>query len=162
MTGFLDIKRVILPYQNAEFAFKYLREAGNDFVEGVALFAGVEDGESFFIKSTIVPRQTAYSIERGLLYSIEGDELHRINVHLYENNLSLISQIHSHPKEAYHSETDDAFPIITTVGGLSIVVPNFASDPIDINNWAVYRLTLNNTWQELDKQTRNNLISIIK
>lgn len=36
-----------------------------------------------------------------------------------------VSRIHSHPKEAFHSATDDANPGITHEGALSIVVPYF-------------------------------------
>lgn len=160
MTGFLNITRVIIPRKSIEFAYKYMREAGEHSVEAVGLFAGVEEGSTFLVKSTIVPKQTAYSIERGLLYSIGGEELHRINVFLYENDLSLISQIHSHPNEAYHSDTDDTYPIVTTVGGLSIVVPNFAADPIEINNWAVFRLSERNMWVELNIDSKNELLTI--
>lgn len=38
-----------------------------------------------------------------------------------------VSRIHSHPKKAFHSPTDDANPAITHEGGLSIVVPDFGA-----------------------------------
>jgi hypothetical protein len=36
-----------------------------------------------------------------------------------------IARIHSHPAEAFHSETDDKNPALTNHGALSIVVPFF-------------------------------------
>jgi hypothetical protein len=34
-------------------------------------------------------------------------------------------QIHTHPKTAFHSPTDDAWPIVHTSGFLSLVIPDF-------------------------------------
>jgi hypothetical protein len=74
--------------------------------------------------------------------------------------LSLIAQIHSHPTRAYHSETDDAYPIITKIGGISIVVPDFAAGDIDLKRWAIYRLTENASWIELTETQKLQLIEI--
>src|ERR1035437_6269449 len=158
--GYLNIEKIIMPYQCLEKAYNKMREAGQSRLEGVALFAGKEEGATFKIETTIVPEQKAMSLEDGLLYAVSGDELHRINVWLYENKMSLIAQIHSHPTRAFHSKTDDAYPIVATVGGLSIVVPDFASGAADINLCAVFRLQPGKGWVELDKKEKNSLIEI--
>lgn len=160
VTGYFNIEKITIPRQCLEEAYKHMRQAGHEGLEGVALFAGKEEGNAFKINSTIVPKQKAMSMEEGLLYAVDGDELHRINVWLYENKMSLISQIHSHPSKAYHSSTDDAYPIVATIGGISIVVPDFASRAIDISNWAVFRLSLKNEWVELSATEKNNLFEI--
>lgn len=160
MKGYLELRQIIIPLKCIEEAYDHMRKMGKQGFEGVALFAGKEVGERFMVDRTLVPKQIALSIEYGLLYSVPGEELHRLNVFLYENNLSLIAQIHSHPKEAFHSETDDAFPIVTTVGCVSIVVPNFASGDIEINTWAVYRLTIENNWKQLQLNEQQELLII--
>jgi hypothetical protein len=43
-------------------------------------------------------------------------------------------QVHTHPGAAYHSATDDEFPVIHTPGFLSLVVPNFGLGPIGFEN----------------------------
>ncbi len=161
MIGLLGINKIELPLDCIESACQHMRSVGMQRLEGVALFAGHEKEDSFYIEKTIIPKQKAYSLESGLLYAIPGDELHRINVMLYENNMSLVAQIHSHPTRAYHSATDDAYPVITTVGGISIVVPNFASGPVSITNWAVYRLSIDNYWTELNLKEKLELIKIV-
>jgi proteasome lid subunit RPN8/RPN11 len=160
MSGFQEIYRIIIPPKCIQKAYELLRYAGENRVEGVALFAGFEKNNEFYVSQTIIPKQTSYRLELGLLYAVDGDELHRINVWLYENNLSIIAQIHSHPNEAYHSETDDSYPIVATKGGISIVVPRFAIDPIDIKNWAVYRLSSENCWVELSYPETKKVIQI--
>ena len=80
------------------------------------------------------------------------------NLWLYENKLKLLAQIHSHPSEAYHSKTDDEFPIMTTLGGLSIVVPYFAKHRLNHLDWAYYRLFSETNWIELNQSEIKNLI----
>jgi hypothetical protein len=49
-------------------------------------------------------------------------------------------QVHTHPDDAYHSDTDNTYPIATTLGSLSIVVPNFAREGLVCPGMKVYRL----------------------
>ncbi|MBA2335589.1 MAG: Mov34/MPN/PAD-1 family protein [Blastocatellia bacterium] len=98
--------------------------------------------------------------EDGVCVTVTGDELHRINVELYQNKLSLIAQIHSHPTEAYHSTTDDTFPIATTVGCLSLVVPDFAIRPFALRDCAVCRLQPTGRWMQLTQREVESLIFI--
>jgi hypothetical protein len=78
----------------------------------------------------------------GLCVRVEGDELHRLNVWLFEHSENLAVQVHSHPTEAYHSETDNTYPIVTVRGGLSLVVPDFGRAGLLGNGVACYRLGL--------------------
>lgn len=162
MTGYLNIKKLVMPLHCIEEAYAHMRKVGNHRLEGVALFAGRELDDVFKIETTIVPKQQSMQLESGLLYAVDSDELHRINVWLYENKMSLAAQIHSHPTDAYHSDTDDAFPIVATVGGLSIVVPDFARGPIEIESWAVYRLSREASWIELSNRDKLALIDLRK
>lgn len=80
---------------------------------------------------------------------VDGDALHRLNVWLYQHQQMLGVQVHAHPTDAYHSDTDDTFPIVTTLGGLSLVVPNFCRRDL-FRGSAAYRLTPNG-WVESDR-----------
>lgn len=162
MSDFFKINQIMFPLDCVRIAYQHMQKVGLQHLEGVALFAGREEGdETFIVEKTIIPKQRAYNEDYGLLYTIGGDELHRINVSLYNNKMTLIAQIHSHPGRAYHSETDDAYPVISTSGGISIVVPNFAYGQIAIDTWAVYRLSVDNTWIGLTKKEKKSLIIII-
>ena len=161
MIGFTNIDKIIVSKANLRKAFDFLNYAGGKRVEAVSLFAGYEEGNTFQVKEVIIPKQLSYILEQGLMYAVEGEELHRINVWLYENKMKLIAQIHSHPSEAYHSEADDRFPIVDTYGGVSIVVPDFATGIMTLNDWAIYRLSLNKTWDKLTNRQVNSLFLII-
>jgi hypothetical protein len=162
--NFEKIKKVKFPQQCVRQAYDHIRLAGRKRLEGVVLFAGrleEQNSETFCVEETIVPKQLSMSLEEGLLYAVDGEELHRINVHLHEHKMMLIAQLHSHPGMAYHSQTDDDYAIITKTGGLSIVVPNFGTDDIDISHWAVYRLD-KNEWVELSTEDADQLIELIE
>lgn len=162
MSGLSKISTIDIPIRCVKEVYGHLRKVGIQRFEGVALWAGVATGESSFeVTTTIIPKQTSYNHEHGLLYTVDGDELYKINVWLYQNKLTLISQIHSHPGAAYHSDTDDAFPIVAVNGGLSVVIPNFGFDDFSLDTWAVYRLIPDNRWVLLTDMDVNTLIKIV-
>lgn len=159
MSDFRQITKIIIPIRFVENIYNHLRKAGEDGVEGVGLWFGKQEESVFTIYSSVIPAQVAYRMEEGLLYQVGGEELHRINRWAYENKLQLLVQLHSHPGKAYHSDTDDAYPIVATLGGLSIVIPNFGFDPIDKKYWKVYRLQQDG-WNELKDEQVDKLFQI--
>jgi proteasome lid subunit RPN8/RPN11 len=112
------------------------------------------------VSEALIPTQHHIRTNDGVCVSIGADELHRINVLLYEKKLTLIAQIHSHPGRAYHSSTDDEFAIATAAGCLSLVVPNFGSGAFDLKNIASYRLGSNGKWHKISFAEINRLIRI--
>jgi hypothetical protein len=162
--NFLNIQEVVFSSSVLSDAYSWLRKAGAKELEAVVLFSGTfrTEASTFEVLETIIPEQTSLNIEGGLLYAVDGDELHRINVYLHESKQLLIAQMHSHPGRAYHSSTDDAYPIVTKIGALSIVVPNFAADQISPRRWAVYRLNESVTWQRLNDAEVARLIKLTK
>jgi hypothetical protein len=119
-----------------------LREAGADGYERFVFWSGRPlDAATFVVEAVHVPGQSAYKTRQGLLVRVEGEALHRLNAWLYEHEQVLAAQVHAHPTDAYHSETDDTFPIVTSEGGLSIVVPDFCKDGLLAAETAVYRLS---------------------
>jgi hypothetical protein len=159
MIDFQKITKIILPIRYVEHIYEHLRDAGQQHVEGVGLWFGRQEENVFTVHSSLVPAQKAYRFEEGLLYQVGGEELHRINKWAYEQKILLLAQVHSHPVEAYHSQTDDAFAVVTTLGGFSIVVPNFGADPIEKKYWKVYRLQTGG-WKEVSSGEVNKLFEI--
>ena len=129
-------------------------------MEGVALWAGVENTQEFDVKEVIIPKQTALRLEQGLCYIVTGEELHRVNVRLFETKLRLIAQVHSHPEDAYHSDTDDLYPMVTKLGCLSVVVPDFATGQVDLTSWAIFRLEALHTWTRVLPNEAQRLLFI--
>jgi hypothetical protein len=157
-SGFLTLTRVVVPASLADYANESLRRIGRDGYEGFALWAGVREGDVFYVTECIVPAQSGLRNGDGVCVRVEGDELFKLSVHLFESGLQLVAQLHSHPGDAYHSETDDTFPIATTVGAFSLVVPHFASSPFALERCAIFRLLPSEGWVEL----RGDQVSILE
>ncbi len=154
------MKTIVVARTAVAEAHAHLRRVGRAGFEGFALWAGVVEGQSFTVRQTIIPVQKGIKAEEGVCVRVEAEELHRINVWLHEHGCTLIAQIHSHPTDAYHSETDDAYPIVTTLGGISIVVPDFAKRSFVLEECAVYRLMPGEGWIELSPVELNALIQV--
>lgn len=142
-----EITSVSLSTEAAGRTQAHLRAAGSRGLEGMALWVGVQDGPRFEVREAIIPEQQGVRGDHGLMVSVAGPELHRINLLLFRSGLRLLAQIHSHPTEAYHSEMDDEYAIATALGSFSLVVPDFARDPFSIAGCATYRLTPRPFWK---------------
>jgi hypothetical protein len=138
-----------------------LRAAGRKGFEAFVVWGGVVENETRLrITEHFVPSQTAHKTDEGWLVTVDGDALFEINKHLYERGQMLCGQVHSHPTDAYHSDTDDHFPLVTLIGSLSVVIPNFAAGGREsMGEWAWYRLTGRARWAEL---TRADKVEILR
>jgi hypothetical protein len=136
-----------------------LSHAGQQGYELFVLWSGVADGNVFHVRTCHVPQQTGYQLESGVCVRVDGDELHRLNRQLFDQNEILAIQLHTHPTQAYHSDTDDTFPIVTLLGGLSIVVPNFCRAGLATGGTAVYRLE-HRGWIQLRKSAISRLLEL--
>jgi hypothetical protein len=147
-TGFLDLATLIVPRRLANEAQTHLRAVGRTGHEGFALWLGTWEGRDFHVDETLIPQQRGLRYESGVCVRVDSDELFRINRYLYQTRRQLIAQLHSHPTDAYHSETDDTYPIATTAGAFSLVIPDFAVRPFALVECAVYRLVPGEGWLE--------------
>lgn len=144
-----------VPRSAVEVTLASLREGGENGNEVFVLWgARVEDAVLHF-GSVLVPKQTAYRTSHGLLVTIEGSALFSVNKTLYERNEILAAQVHSHPTDAYHSDTDDCYPLVTLKGAVSVVVPYFGQEGLaGIYDWAWFRLTGKARWRPLNESER--------
>ncbi len=141
MSTFESIREFVVPAELCDATDRALRDAGLEGNERFVLWSGIARDDRLLVTTSHSPRQTAYRVRGGLCVRVEADELHRLNVWLYENAERLAVQVHSHPTRAFHSDTDDAYPMVTTLGGLSLVVPDYARHGVRGPRTALYRLS---------------------
>jgi hypothetical protein len=63
-------------------------------------------------------------------------------------------QVHTHPGEAFHSRTDDEFPIIHTAGFLSLVIPKFGVGPVGFDEAYLAEIQPGGYWKEVSIASR--------
>ncbi len=160
MSTLESIAQFVVPASAVDATDAQLRSAGRRRAECFVLWSGLVEGDSFLVRTAHVPRQTAYRFDDGICVRVEGVELHRLNVWLFEHGEQLGVQVHSHPTDAYHSDTDDAYPIVTVRGGLSLVVPDFARAGLLGPGVAYYRLR--RCWDEIPAREAAQLIRFVE
>lgn len=152
MTGVSPLsaaRRFELPRELADRCMGAMKARG---AEGAELFLALsarvsEDGKTVSFRRAYVPEQTCYSGPEGLLVKIDGDAIFELNRSCFERDEILAGQIHAHPTTAYHSPADDQLALIKLPGGLSIVVPHFASGRLRPRRWSVNQLGEDGVWR---------------
>jgi Prokaryotic homologs of the JAB domain len=137
-----------------------LQDFGSNGNEGLALWVGHIEEAVATIEGVLVPPQEPIRSEEGVGYFVTTETLFSLNRFLSEKRLRLIAQVHSHPTEAYHSETDDRYAIVTAEGGFSLVVPYFARTAHTLNEWATYRLR-NARWVEVPAKDVQKIFHVV-
>jgi hypothetical protein len=136
-----DVDAFAVPADLIAATEEQLREAGRQVAERFVLWTGRQHERRFAVETLHVPAQTAYRLESGLCVRVDGPALQELNEWLFANGQRLAVQVHAHPGRAYHSDLDSTFPIVTVLGGLSIVVPDFCRRGLQDRGTAAYRLT---------------------
>jgi hypothetical protein len=137
-----------------------LRMAGTTRKEGIVLWLGRrERAGEIRVVEVYVPDHEAESD----YFWIPPESMQTLLRHLQETNTFIASQVHSHPKKAFHSDADDRWAIVRHLGALSLVVPHFAQDTtVDtfLQDIAAFRLTVQNKWDELTPLDRTAFLKI--
>jgi hypothetical protein len=63
-------------------------------------------------------------------------------------------QVHTHGGEAFHSRTDDLYPIIHNAGFLSLVIPSFGLGPVGFDRAYLTEIVSDGTWREVQIASR--------
>jgi hypothetical protein len=87
-------------------------------------------------------------------FVVEDAWLNEFWCKLADDDLGVRLQVHTHPREAFHSATDDAFPIIHTPGFLSLVIPDFALGPVGFKDAYLTELQPDGRWREVAIEDR--------
>jgi len=83
-------------------------------------------------------------------YDVESGWITELWKNLAATKRSVKAQVHTHPGEAFHSATDDHWPIISQAGFISIVIPDFASGRPSLDRAWVGRLTADGRWDHVE------------
>jgi hypothetical protein len=123
--------------------FRWLRDCGRGKCECVVYWTGP-------VGEDVVDRVEHPIHEHSVFgYEVEDNWLTEVWRQLVAAKRTIKAQIHSHPREAFHSPTDDQWPIVSQPGFLSIVIPDFGTGEPSLNRAWVGRLRADGKWQRL-------------
>lgn len=67
-------------------------------------------------------------------------------------------QVHTHPSEAFHSETDDAFPVVHKTGFLSLVIPDHGSRAPSLDGSFLAEISATGAWTAVVPRSRLTIV----
>jgi hypothetical protein len=123
--------------------FRTLRECGRGKCECAVYWTGPANED--FVDDLDHPRHTRSPFG----YEIDRDWLTECWKRLAASNRSIKAQVHTHPGEAFHSATDDKWPIVSQAGFISIVIPDFASGEQSLDRAWIGCLQADGKWCRL-------------
>jgi hypothetical protein len=138
---------------------KALRDESMGIRESVALWQGrVLSGTDAEVTKLHVPRQ----ITGPLHFNVPLDERLRLVREVSRENEFILVQLHTHPREAFHSDVDDRLAITKHTGAISIVVADFGRRwNGDLVQTSVNRNLGAGRWIELSPSEVSGLFQIV-
>lgn len=133
-----------LPRRMIEETFATLRSCGANARE-CQLYWASPWSDASQLTHVVHPRHA--SSYGGL--SIESDWLGEFWSELAEKDLGVRVQVHTHPGAAFHSPTDDAYPLLFDPGFLSLVIPNFAMGPVGFKDAYLTEIQPDGSWKQV-------------
>jgi hypothetical protein len=128
----------------------FLRHRGEEGVEATVIWLGrVIDETHAEILHAYAPDQIGYASDEGVAVEVTQRGLAEMISALPEGVFALI-RVHSHPSAAYHSPLDDDNMLISHERAISIVVPFFGRDGVELEACSVNELRHGRSWRELD------------
>lgn len=124
--------------------FNYLNDG--EALESIAYWAGKVDGRDALVTRLIKPR--AIRDERCVIVPVE--EVSRVVNECAEIGDFLIAQIHTHPQDEDHSETDDCGTVSKRNGFVSLVVPFYGQYSSLATPFCFGYELINGNWRQLE------------
>jgi hypothetical protein len=136
---------VLCPQALVGETMSHLKAAGTEQHECLVLWLARRFDDRINVVMAHRPEQRAWRDR----FIVEAAEMASLKALLRKERLMIAAQVHSHPKEAFHSFADDNGAFIRHQGALSFVLPYFARDS-SVSTFmaeaALYELQAGNRW----------------
>ena len=136
---------VLCPDKVVDETLGHLKAAGAAQRECLVLWLAHRLNDRLNVVMAHRPEQRAWRDR----FVVDVAEMATLKALLRKDRLMIAAQVHSHPREAFHSLADDNGAFIRHQGALSFVLPYFARD-VSVSTFlpdaALYELHENNRW----------------
>jgi hypothetical protein len=124
--------------------FRVLQDCGRGECECVVYWVGPTQEDFVDRIEHPIHKRSAFG------YEIEHNWITELWKRLAESRCSVKVQVHTHPGAAFHSTTDDQWPIVSQAGFLSIVIPDFAAGEPCLDEAWIGCLGADGTWRQIE------------
>jgi hypothetical protein len=133
---------LLLSQQLLHSTLQTLRRCGGSKDECVAYWSGPLSAGGV-VDGVLHPRHRASPQH----YEVEPSWLNETWLALAREGRTLRAQVHTHTHRAFHSSSDDRFPIVQSAGFLSLVLPDHGRRD-DLHGAYLCELTSQGTWRQ--------------
>lgn len=133
-----------LPRRMIDETFAHFRSCGNGENECQVYWLSHQERPLDLIE---VSHPRHWASRYGL--AIEGKWISNFWSDIANRKMSVRFQVHTHPAQAFHSATDDAFPLMFHAGFLSLVIPDFALGPIGFEGAYLTEIQSDGEWKQI-------------
>jgi len=116
--------------------------------EAGAFLLGIRSGGVAEVRAVVFYDELdpqAYDSGVCVLYS---DAFSRLWSKCRDAGLTVVADVHTHPRRAVQSSTDRTNPMIAQTGHIAIIVPNFAANPVSHLDLGVYEYLGGHEWRD--------------
>ena len=138
-----------IPHSIFNDTLSQLRKVGDDYKEGIAYWPGILDKNEAIVTRVIFADNYPEFQNEEYFARVSLDTVFKIGDEIHDKNEILLAQIHTHPREAFHSYVDDTYPISHRIGFVSIVIPNFAQNVTLLSECTILEYLGKARWNEL-------------
>lgn len=136
--------RYQVPTLLLEETFGHFRACGRGAHECQIVWTSHWDNATV-ISRVVHPRHQSH----GGGFELNAQWLHSFWLELAQLRHGIRVQIHTHPREAFHSQIDDRFPIIHSPGFLSLVIPDFGTANVGFSDAYLTEIQQDGRWREM-------------
>jgi proteasome lid subunit RPN8/RPN11 len=122
--------------------FRVLQDCGRGECECAAYWTGPSGGNAVDALEHPTHSRSPFG------YQIDDDWLTNFWRQLAVAKRSVKAQVHTHPGGAFHSTTDDRWPIVSQTGFISIVLPSFATGRPSLDDAWVGVMLQDGSWEQ--------------
>jgi len=91
-------------------------------------------------------------------FELNSTWLSKFWIYLAERGDGVRVQVHTHPREAFHSAIDDTYPVVHSPGFLSLVIPRFAQGEVGFHKAFLAELDADGRFREVATHSRLKVV----
>jgi len=155
-----DVARILVPQRIVDESLSAIRQAAAADDELFLFWSGTLRDRELQIEHVLCPPQRCVHSEDGMGVVISGEALHQQSVWLAAHGQTLGVQLHAHPDDAYHSDSDDRHAVVTRTGALSVVLAQFGQSSLIAPATRVYRLERSG-WRRITPAQWSSILQVV-
>lgn len=128
-------------------SFRQLRECGAGRAECVLYWCASQDNPDVVTRLVHPVHQAG-----ARWYEVDSAWVTEFFLELRHIRETVRVQVHTHPFEAGHSGIDDRFALVPVAGFLSLVIPDYATGPVDLTGTALVRMGPDGEWRPVQPE----------